>query len=757
MNIENLLSDQNFNKSLQIAALAEFSKSCGLINNTQFDKIGSTIANSFNDGSNYSTEVGIFKNNFLVDSELYKKSGKQVFLNGVSNLIYKSYFELLQTDQEFLISQADNLFSFKSGLLDMQTLRMIILDRISPDTEEIIRRIENGEKLSEAEIIEILKRALKSKKNEIAEDGKKTSRKAPDGTSNYTPFSALALQQRYKGIRWRPIKGTTLSPKTLEKVKKRTDSIKKQLEKVKNGLRTARSLVSLLRRLESTFVLGYIKIIQNILKIIFSFIRDIGSSGVYFLDMTSPYRLSFDSVFYDQNDIKKLIKSGNVDELERKRLLFKLEKQNIASTYDYHNYDIVSAAPGLSDMINDEYLDDTATTRKAFEEGIDDFNNKLQGVYKSTTYQSFIKIIADAFMDEGDIQTGKSRQIESQILKKIATTFKKIDIGNGIELETQGFFRENKGAKYDDEGKEISSDFSNYFRSGRPTFGPGSNVTVTIVAFSLPDFISELRNIGNILKILSMFSRFEFVNFFGDKSTKVGKAFKRVAKKMRINNPFNMKNLYNNSYEKPIFKDGKPYLPFDISEQPDFYGLGVRNLFGGFFTLFDVLEGSIDKFLKNFKSSLSKELDDLLDFIEEMIDDLDDFINLIDSLITFFDTLKSAGLYTLSFTSNGGNEDIVQKLLVAEGFPGVAEGDQLRLIGGFVFCYGSFNPKFSIGDVSQIFKQQSAILNYEAAMLKYEADGKSTNDPGSLEDYLDDNNFDQNYQSSLDKIFKKLF
>jgi hypothetical protein len=101
---------------------------------------------------------------------------------------------------------------------------------------------------------------------------------------------------------------------------------------------------------------------------------------------------------------------------------------------------------------------------------------------------------------------------------------------------------------------------------------------------------------------------------------------------------------------------------------------------------------------------------------------------------------------------------VVEKLLAAEDFPGVKEGDKERLIGGLVFCYGTPNLKPGNIDFQGLIKQQMAAMNYEASLAKYESDGTKEDDPGSFEDYVRDNNYgDNNYNSSLDKIFKKLF
>jgi len=752
MSSQNLTTD-NFDSALRIAALAEFSKSCGLITDKDYSKLVSQNAQAAYKNDFASQTGAIFNNGGKTDSDLFKKSGKNAFVDNVSNLIYKTYFNLLQTNTEFQKSMAKNFFSFNSGLLDMQSLRLIILDNLSEDVELLVKRMESGEKISEAEIVKIIKDALVNKKEKISEEAENaTKATSTDGLSNYTPFSSLAIKQRYKGIRWRPIKGTTLSPKFLKRLEKATKNIKNNLEKVRGGLRTARAIVGLLRKLESVFSLGYIKLIQSILKLIISYVRDIGSAGVYMLDMVSPYHhIGYQSEIEDLQQEK-----ADVNEIEKLKFLERIKRNRVTSTYDYLNYDIEKSMPFISDMIEDDK--DMEEARKRTEAFADKFYinsllNSMNTTYKPTTYGAFIRVIADAFMDEGDIPGAQipdwMKDLDDTMMKKLKNR------GRANKSFNSGII-----GRFGSAGKGINSVLEKA-RPGRPRFGNGSNCTVTVVAFSLPDILtvgSLTLSSAKAFILMLTFLRVKFENT--QMKTWIDSNSDRWLKKIKSLFGFNVSRHLADYYQDQPYYDenGDIMLPSNISQDPDFYGVSVRWLLAPFFESLDLLEGYVNKWLKNFKSNLSKELDKLLDVIEDLIDDLEDLVDLIDLIINFFEALKTMGLYTLTITSNGGNEDVVEKLLAAEGFPGVAEGDKQRLIGGLVFCYGFPNPKPGNIDFQGLIKQQMAMMNYEASKAKYESDGSKEDDPGSFEDYVRDNNYgDNNYNSSLDKIFKKLF
>ena len=746
IDIKNIFEGDGINQALGVALLADFSKSCGLISDKDFSNVVSDKVR------NISSNYGYVYSSQPVDYKLFNSQPTSVFKESISTLIYNTFFKLLQTDQAFLTIMAPNLINFQKGVITAQDLRMIILDNLDSEITIIIEKLAKGEQLTAEEITQTVTSALKNKGPQISKQGidlAASKAVSADGLSNYTPYSNLAISQRYKGIRWKPIKGTSLSPKALDKLEKATKNIKTALTQAKGALNTAKSLVSLLRALESIFSNGYVALLKSLSKIIFSYVRDIGSSGVYVLDMITPYYGGFYSV----------PETKNKEKFQRDRLLSKLSRKNVTSTYEHFNNDIINTMPGLSNLTETEMQN--ARQNSKFVTGVEeifDLSN-LNAFYKPTTYAAFIRVIADSFFDEGDkpSESFLNSWDAPAVFKNLSDKY-----GKGAVKRTDDVIKIPFSGGIEIDAAAV--------RPGRPIFGNGSNSVVVIVAFSMPNFIQLAT--ASAATLQGMVLAFYFllgIDVIEDKP-EVGKYFRDHMSKpfKKINNALGriwskmkkskLADYYN---DKPYYdEDGKIMLPTDISEKPDFYGFAVRSLFPDFFELLDILEVEIDKWTKNFKSALSKELDDLLDFIEETIDDLEDFVNLIDMLINFFNALKTMGLYTLQITSNGGNEDLVEKMMVAEGFPEVDKGDPLRLIGGVVFCYGAPNLKPGNIDFQGIIKQQMVAMQYDAAITKYQSGaGKDPNDdPGTFEEFINKSGMiGMDYNSALDKIFKKLF
>ena len=716
--------DQILNNN-ELLKLSLFAKSCNLISANELDKIieGVSVSNVFN---NQNINSPLVLQQKTANSKIFDKYELEAFKNYINDEVLRLFFELLTQDPDFASVMAQTVYDIAGGATDPENLRQVILEKTSGDINLIAADIASGKKISIEEIKTKLKASISSKRKEIAQETNNNTKKTdPNGLSSATVFPKLAFKQKYRGLRWRPIKGATISPKALEKVQKTTKKIKKSLEQLRSGVRKARAFVSLLKKLESVYSNGLIGILSSVSKIVFSYFRDIGSTGVYVLDMTSPY------IYYNLGTKFNGTTEEKAKSMQNEFLNSIRAKRNI-STYEYMNRDINNSTPFLSDYVMSPEEEAFAQEEKK----VIDFINSL---YRPTNYSSFIKTIADAFMDDGDIPN-----------------YQLINIENG-GLTLPKTIKPNRK----EETSYISKIGLNNVRPGRPIFGKGSNATVVIVAFSMPNIFnittmtySTLRSFITMLYILGKeLINLETINFTRDNHPFM-KRLNRVMNKITSN------KLYDYYSEKPqVSKNGDRYEvnAGATSQDPDFYGIAVRNIYPKFFEGADIIEAYIDKFLKNFKSSLSKELDNILKNLEELIDDIEDFIDKIDEVLSFFEMLKSMGLYTLSFTSNGGNEDIVEKLMTAEGFPGVAEGDKLRLIGGIVYCYGMPNPKPANIDFSGMVKQQMAAANYEAAVAKYESSGEAKDDPGSLDSFFMKEKIGENYSSSLDKIFKKLF
>ena len=729
MGIINVSDNGGINESLRLSLLADFSRSCGLISSKDLDKI--------------SPDSDPFKTNATVDYKLYNSESPNIFREAISNLIYDNFFKLLLSSPDFGKTMSLVLFDFGKNNISAQDLRMIILDNVEEDVTDLIRRMQNGEQLTAAEISNSINNSLIKNKDKIKDEANKISKStknSQDGLSNYTPFSNLAITQRYKGIKWQPIKGGNISPKVLKRLANLSKNVKKQLEKSRGALKTAKSLVSLLKSLESVYSNGYVGIIKSLSKIVFSYVRDIGNSGVYVLNMIEPYTTI--ERFMPEVDYQNLKKYPNLtpDKIERMRLFERIDRNNVASSYDYLNSDLIKANPLISKFSPTE-IDEYKS------KDVDDLTKWLNSIYKPTTYASFINVIAQSFLDEGDLPS-------ASMLNDYNSSFsfaKEFNISSGTVKRQPNALAQRLGF---DEGLS-------WIRPGRPIFGNGSNSVVIVVAFSMPNLINLATSTFASLQSFIIFLNYlvkgkvgpEFKTWMNE-NTIFYKRFLRALGKIprgSLNDFYSDQPYYDNS--------GKVMIPSRNAEDPDFYGFAVKSVLPGFFEYMDLLEGKFNSIVKKTKSTLASELDRMLKTIEDVINDLEDFIDLIDTVIGFFDLLSTSGLYTLKITSNGGNQDIVEKLYAAEGFPGVKEGDKLRLIGGMVYCYGTPNLKPNQIDFQGIIKQKMTLIDYEAALTKYESGGKySDDDPGSLQDYMNSSGaIDIDYNSALDKIFKKLF
>jgi len=660
--------------------------------------------------------------------------------NRFQDLTAISFATLLSTNSSFALTMQDVVYAYNQDPSPgMSILKSVLQNNMSDIYAGLFQRVQNGETLTAENVNSAISGGLLSKKESIKSEVLLL-------TSTGMKIPKAALEQRMKGIRWQPIKGGTLSNKDIERVKKTTEIIKKSLEQSRTAIQTAKNFVQLLKILESIYSKGFIKILQMLVKKIFSFFRDVGSSGFYLLNMTEPYLkegLFTNGIFYGDKNKEK---AG-----EKQKLIDRIGKARIASDYEYLLNDFRSTTPHISDytiqdveesgrnrLLNNNTTKDTA-----------DWLKSVSTFYKPTTYASFIRTIADAFLDEADLPSEGTGFTIPLVKYEVKDTTGQI----GSE-QIKGYIkRENDPAEN--------------WRTGRPIFSDGSNSTVMIIAFSAPDVVNlGLTAVGAVEAFVDFFDFFifgkskqsELFAWFYDK--KADRTMKRIN---RVFENFNFRRkrskLYD-YYKKPPYIDekGDIQVPNDASQYPDFYGASIRGFFPNLFAELDELEARTNKLLLDAKSSLSKSLDKLLKNIEEALDDLEDLIDLLDRIIGFFEALQTMGLYTLQITSNGGNEDIVEKLLAAEGFPGVEEGDKLRWIGGFVVCYGLPSPNLNGFDFAAYAKQQYAMMNYLAASEKFAIYGEEDMDPGSFEDYMMDENIGPiDYNSSLDKIFKKIF
>lgn len=665
-----------------------------------------------------------------------KDSSREKLDTPFKNISYFSFVSLMVSNSNFGDSMKGVIDVYSSNNPPNLGLLKIVIDNNTKSTfDGIFQRVQNGENLTGQDINKLIESGLIANSKNINDEMVLLAN---------APFKIPkeAIEQRMKGIRWQPIKGGSLPLQDIEKIKKITQQIKTTIEQSKTQLNVARNIVQLLRVLESIYSKGYIGILQQLAKKFFSFVRDIGSTGFYVLNMFEPYMIDG---FWKKSDNEVGV-LGNAEKAEEKdKLLAKISKQKILSDYEYLLNDFRSATPHISD-----YTIQELEKLNSSSVNIEDILKKYSTFYRPTTYASFIKTIADAFLDESDLPTAGFLDSSNFVQEKL--------IKSGYEKRGAYIKRQSEG-----EGSKM-------FRTGRPIFGDTSSSTVVIIALSVPDFINLLSTVAGVISSIIYFcgSFFEggknseiynwfyelLPNFFkSEEKSEVDKVLERHGFLKR------KKRLYDHLSKPPYVNDkGEIELPDDNSQYPDFYGWSFRSSFPTLFQQFDEFEAELNKWMKENKGSLSKSLNKLLNNIEDTIDDLEDFVDLLDNITNFFEVLQTMGLYKLQITSNGGNQDIVEKLLAAEGFPGVEEGDKLRLIGGLVFCYGYPEPNLNGFDFINFIKQKSALINYQAQVEKFAVTDDPDDDPGSFEDYMfEENIYGYDYNSSSDKIFKKLF
>lgn len=147
----------------------------------------------------------------------------------------------------------------------------------------------------------------------------------------------------------------------------------------------------------------------------------------------------------------------------------------------------------LGDFCDDQSINDTSDIFNIRKLAKNDFNKGAARFFKRQTYEEFIEIIAEAFLDENDLP---SPYIAQTFLKKLnpvtENTSKNKDLADSIGLTD----------------KIQDAAFKDIFRPGRPNFGPGGKLKFYLLTISAFDFLQYLQ-------ILLSFSRF-FGNILGN-------------------------------------------------------------------------------------------------------------------------------------------------------------------------------------------------------------------------------------------------
>ena len=434
---------------------------------------------------------------------------------------------------------------------------------------------------------------------------------------------------------WNAVKlGDMLSKSQLQSVSQSLNSVLSVLKASEDALNAAESLIGIIQQLESLVkdVIG--TLLDSIIKLLETFLNNLGSTGIYGLNSISPYILN------KEQDQEK--------DSEKQSIIDYINSLNVSQKESYFEDTLAN--------LESEFGEFDEEKRKEYKEILNTgrwiFNDKI---IKVTSYSDFIQKIADAYINNEDKPSNWQ-------------------MGNEIKEWGEGL------NSLKAEGKEAINDIKNYFSlerilystkedaityPGAPQWGPGS-ISYNIV------FATNLIDVNRLI-----------INAY-----EIWDAFKN------LNKLFSDDPGDGREYEDTeINKTKKPYSKLSPPPSGDmrWEGKNVENIFPGFFK-------SCRQLLNFAKSESEKDGDswtdvfqDGIEWIKRRIRRIRRFIKLISSLIKLLTTLQNISLNMLVIQSRDGVYDIYDQLLSATGFPGQEE-DEKSVILGVVLAAGAPSP-----------------------------------------------------------------
>lgn len=346
--------------------------------------------------------------------------------------------------------------------------------------------------------------------------------------------------------------------------------------------------------------------------------------------------------------------------------------------------------------------------------------------FKAFTYEEWIEIIAEAFMDNFDLPDGAlvngtrmNRMIGKNKTSPSSTTgfdeIKKPDVNKFKEAFGKNL-DENEAYAY---SKLYGSNFkANNFKSGRPQFAKGSISKVVILMISAPDINGFLVNLQLLMKLFSFHSPAGI-------QTDAKIAFERWKQENSdLSELFPAIDFFKGGRSWDNFLDNVNYKNrinsiIQSGADPDFYGVSLYSLMP---ELFNNLE-SILFFLNNYYNDIpplfGDQFDSMIKLVKDKIQILKNFSNQLNEIILYFEDLLNTSLNILTIESDLGNSDIYDKLVSAIEAPGQDSGRRM-FYGGYVIAFGIPDPsKITESlDIDKILKETSVEFDEKTRELK---------------------------------------
>lgn len=512
--------------------------------------------------------------------------------------------------------------------------------------------------------------------------GVRTTKKASEVGNTLNPFSPV------NGARWVKFK---LADITVDDARDALDFARDILNGVLTALDVVRSFAELLSLVEFLVSDTLSAIVQAAANELQQTLDNAKATGVYFLDLYTPFRNKDGEAFIQcLRDIGALGKTldGNSPTDEQINAATKSLIENYGYLFSDANEPFpANASPQEIENIrtNTRRMNQEAFKRKLAVAslsgnnpfGKSDANAAIQtslveralletatalgdfSPVKAQTYEEFIQVVIDAFNDIDDVPAN------NLLLRKAAreiTGSKSLD--NSIKNAQIKIARDKQADS--DEEKVAKRETQSFFQSGRPNFGPGSELYVYLLAVALPD-PREL--------IFLFYQLSEAFISLGD----VAEDFKRIEYLREPELPSGF------GFDLDLDRSGSG------AKEPNFVGLTAYQILPELFDTLDALVKSLRGLRPRVRTGLADTIIAIVNAIEAEVLRINDIINQIDRILEIIEVILNSGLLLLKVNSSNGNADAVRALGDATGFP-LQNTDQRQFIAGFLFAVGYPNP-----------------------------------------------------------------
>ena len=478
-----------------------------------------------------------------------------------------------------------------------------------------------------------------------------------------------------------------LGTKGLEKFKESVETSKAAINQIKSLLDSVQSLVELLGEFESVITDPLQGIANQVIKYIRGILDNLKSTGAYFLDLTEPYYVGNDRIVVDLRNVF----------VESEGLEAPTYAENLPGTGERP---VFRTPDEFKDETRDQYLlrietwEQAERSRETLSRRLEEDKISWYYRYKPTTYEDFIKITAEAFLDfndipEGGIVGGRYRN------RRLANGQLSQEEANNLSNSEQSILDLSLG------GLKLKK-----YRPGRPQFADNSISVVYLLAIQAP----------NMAEFFDAFKDLQRLFGFGDEQTNASDSNLNDFIQNTVGDvPENFRTWWQlvSEWNDVISRSGNS-LPVSGGAAPDFYGLSLYSMFP---RLFDTLDNALTKLEAIFKetsSGLSDLFADIIDEVGFQIQRLKEVADILGRYIDLVESFLGLSVNVLKIESQKGNYDIYEQLLSATGFPLQDTGKE-QWIGGYLMCVGSIDPSAKNSVDLESIIEQSAMSFDEAS------------------------------------------